>query len=304
MSGDDTVRKAAGAAKSAAGDAQQAGREVAGSKWFRMLVSVGLVAYGIVHILIGWLALQIALAGFGTGGGGEEEASQQGALAEIAEQPFGAVLLWAIVVGLFAMAAWQLMEAGWGHLDRPAGFKRIRKRISSAGRAVAYIVLGIAAFGAAQGSPETGDSNEEGLTAQLLAAPFGRILVIALGVGVLALGVRNAVRGITRKFTRDLEGSVSRKVEILGQVGYIAKGVAFGVVGALFVWAAVGYDPERAGGLDDALRTINEAPFGPVLLALVAVGLIAFGVYCFAWARRPKVTADQGASGSASARSR
>ena len=190
MSGDDTVRKAAGAAKSAAGEAQQAGREVAGSKWFRILVSVGLVAYGIVHILIGWLALQIALAGFGTGGGGGEEASQEGALAEIAEQPFGAVLLWAIVVGLFAMAAWQLMEAGWGHLDRPAGVKRIRKRISSVGRAIAYIVLGIAAFGAAQGSPETGDSSEEGLTARLLAAPFGRILVIALGVGVLALGVR------------------------------------------------------------------------------------------------------------------
>ncbi len=292
MSGDDPVRGAAATARNAAGSAQSAGRQVANSTGFRVLVSVGLVAYGVVHILIGWIALQIAGAGLGAGGDSGDEASQRGALAEIAEQPFGAVVLWAIAIGLFAMTLWQLMEAGWGHLDREPGRKRTTKRIGSVGRAVAYAVLGVAAVGVAMGdSQSSGDSSEEGLTARLLSAPFGRILVIALGLAIIALGVRLVVRGFKRSFTRDLAGGASRRVEILGQVGYVAKGVAFAVVGGLFAWAAITYDPEKAGGLDDALRTINEAPLGPVLLAVVAIGLVAFGVYCFVWARRPKITA-------------
>ena len=118
MSGDDPVRGAAATARNAAGSAQSAERQVADSTAFRVLVSVGLVAYGVVHILIGWMALQIAGAGLGAGGDSGDEASQRGALAEIAEQPFGAVLLWAIAIGLFAMTLWQLMEAGWGTRPR------------------------------------------------------------------------------------------------------------------------------------------------------------------------------------------
>ncbi len=293
MPGDNPVRDAADDARSAASSAKQAGRDVAGSTAFRVLVRVGLVAYGVVHILVGWLALQIAGSGLGASSDSGQEASQSGALAEIAEQPFGSVLLWAVAIGLFAMTLWQLMEAGWGHVDREPGRKRTTKRIGSVGRAVAYAFLGVAAVGVATGdSGSSGDASEEGLTARLLSASFGRVLVIALGVAVIALGVRLVIRGIKRSFTRDLTGGVSRKVEILGLVGYIAKGVAFAVVGALFGWAALTYDPEKAGGLDDALRTINEAPLGPVLLALVALGLVAFGIYCFAWARRPKVTAS------------
>src|SRR6187401_1387894 len=145
--------KAAGARAMAAGkrasdSAEDAGQQAITSKPFRMLLTVGLVCYGVVHILIGWIALQIAWSGRGE----SQEASQKGALAELSSQPFGAALLWIVVVGLFALSIWQGIEAIWGHRDRPAGVKRIRKQLGSAGRAVSYAVIAIAAISAAMGS--------------------------------------------------------------------------------------------------------------------------------------------------------
>ena len=158
-----------------------------------------------------------------TGGSGSGEASQQGALAEVAAQPFGAVLLWVIVIGLFAMTIWQIVEAIWGHRDRPAGWKRIRKRLGSAGRAVAYAAIGIAAVRTVLGSSGSGNNKEEGWTARLMSVPFGRILVIAVAVAIIVLGVRLVRRGVKKKFTEDLAGGVGPGVVRLGQAGYIAR---------------------------------------------------------------------------------
>lgn len=276
----------------AADSAEQAGQQAITSKPFRVLLTVGLVAYGIVHILIGWIALQIAWVARGE----NQEASQKGALAEMARQPFGAVLLWMTVVGLFALAVWQLIEAIWGHRDRPAGFKRIRKRLGSVGRALSYTVIALAAIATLSGDTGSGDSSEESWSARLMSVAFGRVLVIAIGVAIIALGVRLIRRGIKRKFTDDLAGGVGRNVLRLGMVGYIVKGIAYGIVGGLFGWAGITYDAEKAGGIDDALRTVHAAPFGAVLLTVMALGLICFGVYCFFWARHPKVSTDTGAA--------
>ena len=285
--------KAAGARAMAAGkrasdSAEDAGQQAITSKPFRMLLTVGLVCYGVVHILIGWIALQIAWSGRGE----SQEASQKGALAELASQPFGAALLWIVVVGLFALTIWQGIEAIWGHRDRPAGVKRIRKQLGSAGRAVSYAVIAIAAISAAMGSSGSGNSSEESLSARLMSNTLGRLLVIAIGITIIVLGVRLIRRGVKKKFTEDLAGGVSSNVVRLGQVGYIVKGIAYAIVGGLFGWAGITYDAEKAGGLDDALRTVHDAPLGAVLLTLMALGLIAFGVYCFFWARHPKVSTD------------
>jgi len=284
--------KAGNSARKAADSAEDAGQQAMASKPFRVLLTVGLIAYGVVHILIGWIALQIAWSGQPEG----EEASQQGALDQLAGQPFGAVLLWLVVVGLFAMAVWQLVEAIWGHRDRPSGVKRIRKRLGSAGRTITYAAIAIAAATTVLGSKSEGNK-EEGWTAKLLSAPFGRIVVIAVAIVIIVLGVRLARRGITKKFTEDLAGGTGREVIRLGQAGYIVKGIAFVIVGGLFGWAAITYDAEKAGGLDDALRTVNEAPAGSVLLTVMALGLIAFGVYCFFWARHPKISTSGGDTG-------
>lgn len=287
--------EAGNTARRAADSAADAGQQVMASKPFRVLLTVGLIAYGVVHILIGWIALQIAWFGKP----GSEQASQQGALDQLASQPFGAVLLWLVVVGLFAMAIWQLAEAIWGHRDRPAGMKRIRKRLGSAGRTITYAAIAIAAISTLRGSGSDGNK-EEGWTARLLSAPFGRVLVIAVALIIIVLGVRVARRGITKKFTEDLAGGAGREVVRLGQAGYLVKGIAFVIVGGLFGWAALTYDPDKAGGLDDALRTVNEAPAGSLLLTVMALGLVAFGVYCFFWARHPKVSTSGDTAGSRS----
>ena len=159
----------------AADRAEDRGQQAVQSTPFRVLLTVGLVAYGVVHILIGWIALQIAWTGLRSGTGGSSggaEASQQGALTEMAGQPFGAVLLWIAASGLFALAIWQTIEAIWGHRDRPAGFKRIRKRIGSAGRTVASAAIGVAAVKNVLGSGGSSNSSAEGWTALLTGAPW------------------------------------------------------------------------------------------------------------------------------------
>lgn len=248
---------------------------------------VGLVAYGVVHLIVAGIALQIAWSGGG-------DASSGGALKTLAEQPFGRTMLWVTAVGLIALALWQLGTAIWGYASED-GAKRVRKRLGAGGRVVVYVALAVSAAKIASGSGSggSGDSQEEGLTADLLGAPAGRTLVALLALAVIAVGVRQVYRGVTDSFTHDLEGPATSgdsgsAVIVLGRVGYVAKGVAVGVVGILFGWAALAYDPEKAGGLDDALRTVRDQPFGPYLLSAVAIGLAAFGLFCFAWAKNPR----------------
>jgi hypothetical protein len=271
-----------------ADSAEQTGQQAITSRPFRALLTVGLIAYGVVHLLVGWIALGIAWVGI-TGTNSAQEASQQGALNELASQPLGAATLWVVAIGLIALALWQIVEAIWGHRDRPAGVKRIRKRVGSAGRCIAYALLAAASISTLRGDSGSGES-EESYTARLMAQPWGRIVVGLVAVAIVVLGVRLIRRGVKKKFTEDLAGGVSQGVVRLGQAGYIAKGIAFAIVGGLFGWAAAAYDPEKAGGLDDALRTVNEAPFGAVLLTAMALGLMCFGVYCFFWAKNPRVS--------------
>lgn len=267
--------------------AEDVGQRTITSGPFRVLLTVGLVAYGVVHILIGWIALQIVWSGRAE----SHEASQKGALGQMAEQPFGAGLLWLTVVGLLGLSVWQLVEAIWGHRDRRAGFKRTRKRLGSVGRAVSYTVIALVAYATIRGESGSGDA-EKSWSARLMSVAVGRLLVIGIAIVIVALGVRLIRRGIKRKFTDDLAGGVGGITVRIGQVGYIVKGVAYLLVGGLFGWAGISYDAERAGGLDDALRTVHDLPLGGALLTAMAVGLICFGVYCFFWARYPKVSTD------------
>lgn len=266
-------------AKSTAGSTA---RSVQQHPAMRALITIGLISYGVVHLLVGWIALQVAW------GGDDQQADQQGALRELAQTPVGTPLLWVLAVGLFALVLWQLTQAGWGYGHTDGG-QRLAKRLASAGKAVVYAGLGVAALQVALGSgSSSGDSKQEGMTARLMSAPAGRVLVVAVGLAIIAVGVFTIVKGVRKKFTEDLGQAVSEKVLRLGQVGYVAKGTVIGVVGGLFVWSALSYDPAKAGGLDDALRTVAGAPVGPYLLTVIALGLVCFGIYCFFWARNPR----------------
>lgn len=259
--------------------AEREGKKVEQSKAFGALIRVGLIAYGVVHLLIAWIALQLAW----TGGGGQ--VSQQGALTQMAGSGIGDILLWITAVGLFALVLWQLCAAAWGFQNQDDDKKKIVKRLGAAGKAVVYLGIGISAVSTASGRGKSGNNGEKSLTAKLLGVPFGRVLVIVIGIAVVVVGARLAYRGIKKKFTEELKGTADHVVLRLGQIGYIAKGVAFAIVGVLFVVAAVTFDPNKAGGLDTALRTLRNQPFGAILLTLMALGIAAFGAYCFAWSR-------------------
>ena len=281
------------AAERGARTARRAGRGLTGggegeapSRAVELLGRVGLVGYGLVHVLVGVLATQLAVSGGG-------QADQQGALNTVAGQPFGFAAIVVVVVGLVAFAVWQGFAAAIGFRHKDRG-ERVRKRVAAGGKTIA--VLAIAALGVrvlVTGSSGSGSAGPQEATAGLLALPAGQALVVAVGVVVLVIAGATAYTGITRDFSEDMDYSrlpaATRKpVEVLGVVGHVARAVAFAVVGILFGVAALRADPSQAGGLDTALRTLAAQPYGPVLLLVVALGFAAFGVFCVAesWARR------------------
>ncbi|SNS44540.1 protein of unknown function [Geodermatophilus saharensis] len=280
MSGTGSVTGAAGRA----GD----------SDTLQNLARVGLVAYGVVHLLIAWLALQLAW-----GGGSGQSADQSGALATLAESPVGKPLLWILAIGLVALALWQAAEvlrwrSGWSATGE-ARKKALGRSGKAVAKAVVYLVLAVLAFRFATGGGQSSSGQQQQTAAGVFGWPAGRWLVGLVGLVVIGVGVYHVVKGVTKKFLEQVDlasapQSARRAVTRLGQVGYPAKGVAFGVVGALLVYAAVTFDPAKASGLDGAMRTILDAPFGKILLTLVALGIAAFGAYCFVRARYPERT--------------
>jgi len=263
-------------------------QEAHSSKTLEIGMRLGLAAYALVHLLIAWTAIQVAWT---TDSG---KADTTGALRTLGDDTLGTVLLWAVAVGMAALVFWQLLNAFIGH-NRHDGFTLVRKRVTSAGRAVIYAVLAYQAVSVATGSAGGGGNSEESLTAKVMNMTGGQLLVGAIGVAIAGVGVALIARGVTCRFTKDLlppatTGRTGDLVLALGQVGYIAKGIALAIIGGLFVWAAATHDAQKAGGLDEALKTLLDQPFGAWLLTAIALGIAAFGVYCIAWARWPDPT--------------
>lgn len=254
----------------------------------------GYVVSGLLHVAIGVIAARIAL---GSGG----EASSSGALGTMASNPFGQSLLWVAVLALVALGAWQLFQAWEDARDGAAGGLAGAKgdpkdtgrdavsAVKNAAKGVVYLALAFTTATFAAGGSSSEDAKSQDLTATVMGLPGGRWLIGAVGLGVVAVGVYHVVSGITGRFLENLHGLPrppgGRVARILGHVGYVAKGVALGVVGALFVIAAVQADPSDAGGMDKGLRTLGEQPFGQVLLIAVGLGFVACGLFSVVRAR-------------------
>jgi hypothetical protein len=125
-------------------------------------------------------------------------------------------------------------------------------------------------------------------TATLMKGPGGRWLVGLVGLGVVVAGAYHVYRGWTKRFLDDLEEHPGTWATRAGRAGYIGKGAAIAIVGLLFLVAAWRHDPERASGLDGALRTLRDQPYGSALLTVVAVGFAAYGLYAFSRAKHAK----------------
>jgi hypothetical protein len=267
--------------------ARRTARKAANSHALEMLTRTGFIGYGLLHLAFAWLALQIAL------GRPQEEGDQSGAFRTLQRQPMGRVLLIIIIVGLAAMAIWQLLEAWIGHRDE-RGFARTAERIISVGRVIAYAALAWTAEQVISGGAISSASQQQSTTAGLLGQASGRLLVTLGGLAVVGIGAGMTIYGARRKFARRLRiGQMTRRTRKLairlGQVGYIAKGIAFAIVGLLLLDAALTHNVAQARGLDAALRTVADQPFGVFLLILIAAGFAAFGGYCFFQSKYRKV---------------
>ncbi len=271
-----------------------AARRAKNNKVTQGLGRAGMVCYGIVHIIVAYLAVRVA---FGSSG---EQADQKGAVQEVGSGTGGAVVLWVLAAGLVAYGIWQAMQAAIGYQWILKKGKRTRRRVGAAVKAVIGVALGIYAWRLVSGSGSgggsgsgSGDQQQQEFTATLLSLPAGQVLVGIAAAIVVGVAVGQVRKGVKASFLDDLDlhdlpRGTRQWVRRLGVFGYVAKGVVIGIVGVLLGIAAFQADSEEAGGLDRALKTLAAQPFGTVALIVVGIGLAAFGVYCFAAARAHK----------------
>lgn len=262
---------------------QELGEKVAHSRGFEWLARAGFVARGLIYGIIGILAIKLALGAGGT------TTNQQGALKTIGHQPFGKVLLILVALGLAGYSLWRLAHAMLGH--GPEDSDSRFERIAAIGSGIAYAALCAIAVEILLGSGSSGGSGStHKTTAGVLGWPAGTWLVAIAGGVLIGVGLFQGYRGLSKDFLKDstteqMSPGVRNLVEWLGSFGHLARMVVFGLVGCFLIKAAIDYNPHQAVGLDGALAKVSHASYGPLLLGIVAAGLIAFGVYSFSDAR-------------------
>ncbi|HEX6200324.1 MAG TPA: DUF1206 domain-containing protein [Thermoanaerobaculia bacterium] len=244
----------------------------------------GYAAKGVVYVVVGGLALQAALGGGGGTTGGE------GALRAIAGQPFGQVLLWLLALGLVGYALWRFVQGVLDVEDRGTDAEGLAVRGGFLASGAVHGLLAVYAFGLVTGNGGGGGGGAQGATAKVLAHPFGAWLVGLAGVAVIGYGLVAAHRAYTRKYRQEvafgrLDRRVQRGIDRAGRLGLAARAVVFGLIGVFLIRAAVQSNPAQARGLEGALDTLAAQPHGPWLLGVVAVGLMAYGVWSMVKAR-------------------
>jgi hypothetical protein len=267
--------------------AQAHGESLADSRGFEWFARAGLVARAAIYLIIGVLAIKVAIPGSsGT------TTSQQGALDQIAQEPFGKWLLIATAIGLAGYASWRLIRAVIGH-GPESGEDSTFDRVSGAVSGIGYAILCGSAISIVAGSGSSSGSNSQ-TTGGVLGWTGGTWIVGIAGLIVIGVGIEQCHKGIKKKFlekskTEKMGPGMRRAFTDLGMVGHIARGVVFGLMGYLLVKAAIDFNPKQAVSLDAALGKLARADLGPWLLGAVSAGLIAFGLYALADARYRKV---------------
>lgn len=248
-------------------------------EWF---ARVGFAAYGVVYLVLAWLTVQLVLSH------PSRSVSRRGALHALAQQPLGRTVLWIASAGFVALVLWQACNAIGGHRDKD-GAKLVAARAMSAFRGVVFATLAVTTAQVALGRQRS--SHTRGWTARLMGLPLGPVLVGALGVGIVVYAGYSAFKGLTDRWRKELEAGglgrgIGTAVAVLARIGYVGRALAFAVIGSLFVWAAATHDPHRSSGLDGALERVREAPFGVVLLVVIALGFAGYGAFNLAKAWR------------------
>jgi hypothetical protein len=264
-----------------------------GSGWFSVIARAGIVAKGVSYGIVGILALMLAL------GEGGKATSREGALATLAQEPFGKALLALLAAGFVAYALWRLMLAIASDVSDDEKLKGWGERGVNVVRSLIYAALTFGALkiliGSAGGQSETGKARDT--TAAILSWPAGTWLVGIVGLVIVGVGLWNAYQGITKSFEDDWRtGQMSQTAQRWGRragvAGHLSRAVVFSMIGIFVMKAAVEYEPREAIGLDGALTKLAAAPYGPYLLGIAAAGLISYAIYCLVDARYTDVSAE------------
>ncbi len=278
-----TKQKAVAPARAAKREVRQATREA--RPWVIKIARLGYAARGIVYVVVGWLAIQAAL------GARNPNVDTHTALAAIISQPFGRVLLGLVAAGLACYGIWRVVQTIMN--PEHGGFiKRVGYVIS----ALSYWGLAAISVRMIMGTGSAGSTNQapKDWTARLMSQSWGRWLIVAAGAVVFCLGLYSLYRAYKTKFekrfkTGEMSARARRWAIDLGRLGYAARGIVYAIVGTFLVQSALQYNPQKAGGLGDALAALAQAPYGTLALAVVALGLLAFGIYSLALARYRRI---------------
>jgi hypothetical protein len=265
----------------AQGDVTRAANKIEGQRALRLGARVGYAVSGVLHLLIGWIALQVAWSG------SARSADQSGALQALAGNSLGQLTLWLAVGGFLALGLLQIANG----ISAPAaaGSSAWTDRAKAISKGVVYLALAWTCLSFAKGRPSSSRSQSADFTATLLQQTGGRLLVAVVGLVILGVGGYHVMKGWARKFLQDLAEHPGALVTRAGVIGYIAKGAALVVVGILFVAAAAHDSASNATGLDGALRSLRAQPQGSWLLTAVALGIAAYGVYSLARAKYARI---------------
>ncbi|MDQ3291903.1 MAG: DUF1206 domain-containing protein [Bacteroidota bacterium] len=258
--------------------------------WISLFARLGLTAKGIVYCLVGLMAF---MAAFEIGGKTVKDAGKAGIFQFIQHQPFGKVLLGLVAIGLLCFAIWRLIEAFLDTEHKGKNAKGIGRRIGYAFSGIVYLGLafysGSEALGKSTGQSGN-DSTQQNLVHQLLEKPFGQWLVGLLAIGIIALGIYQIYRAYSGEYLKKIQANQLRpEVQKLllraGKFGYTARGIVWGIIGFLFLKAALHANSSEAGGTQSAFSFLENSSYGSILLGAVALGLVGYGIFMFVRAK-------------------
>lgn len=256
---------------------------------FHLMARAGYGARGVVFLMVAALALFSGFAG--------AEPDTNSALETLLQQPFGRVWIGLIGLGLAGFVVWRLAQSLANADGQDDDAKGYAIRAALFGSAITYAGLAMTSILMAlqMSNGSGGSGGEEGIAAWVMSQPFGRYLAGIIGIGFIVGGIVTAMKGIKRSFGRylELDAEKNSPAVLISIYGLVARGVVFGIIGVLFLYAAFNVDPEQAGGMAEAMAWLRELPFGGIIYAMVAVGLAAFGIYNFVEARYRRIQAPE-----------
>jgi len=242
---------------------------------------LGYAAKGVVYVLIGMMAILEALGRKG------QPADFSGVLIQVVRQPFGSLLLALLTIGLACYGLWCLVQAVLDTENKGTSFFAIVTRLLYAGVGFVYLALAWSACRliTRTGSVRPGDRPEQEWTASFLALrPYGQWMVAFVGIGFIGFCFYEFHRAYTeRSQVLKTEGTTRKAEDFLAmriaKVGIIARAVVFSIIGFFLIQSAIDYDPNKVRGISGTLAALRQPPYGPWVLATMAMGLIAYGGY-------------------------